>query len=304
MNLTYRKLSSVALASILGFAVPAVIVAQESAVVHPANASTERSDDASVKDFLARKAVQQSRRQIALGKRGADNDAAEVRALFRAGNVERPAPKTSISLANKAGLGDAFETDTVQLLQSVGLNPGRIKALTAAGYDPVTAASAYVRGNATLQQQALLSSAVVVARVSEVRQEDLGDGFRSTVLLEVIDPILGNMKNGKLALRQASGLDAQGRRLDVSSDLSPIPGQSYVLMLSDGLYKQLALESGGKPAGGSIDYFVLFGSSYTLTGESIEGSFPGAEPYASLATLKADLSGVAKQHGAAPSPSF
>ena len=304
MKQAYLKYGGVALASILGFALPAVLAAQDSVPVSSAEASTERSDDASAKNFLSRKAVQQSRRQIALGNRGADNDAAEVRALFRLGNVERPAPKASISPANIAELGDAFETDTVQLMQSVGLNPGRIRALKAAGYDPVTAAAAYVRGNATLQQQALLSSAVVVARVTEVRQEDLGDGFRSTVLLEVIDPILGNVKNGKLALRQASGLDAQGRRLDVSSDLSPIAGQTYVLMLSDGLYKQLALESGGKPAGGSIDYFVLFGSSYTLAGESIEGSFPGAESYTSLATLKADLSGVAKQHGAAPSTSF
>lgn len=295
----YRlKNGALIIAAISCLTSPKLGSAAQEAAAQQALPAAERSDDAALSEFLAIKTAKQAKRKSALDQRGQGGDEAEIRQLFKNGRIDRPNPSSNVAPANSAALAEAFETDTVQLLQSIGLKPGRVRSLTKAGYDPVEAAAAYVRGSATLQQQALLSSAVVVARVSEVRQEDLGDGYHSTVVLDVTEAILGRYRSGKIALRQASGIDSQGRQIEVSSDLHPAPGQSYILMLSDGLYKQTALESGGKPAGGAIEYFVLFGSSYTLDGDVIEGSFPGAAPMSSLTAFKADLAQVSKQHGA------
>jgi len=133
--------------------------------------------------------------------------------------------------------------------------------------------------------------------VTGVRDEQTGDGFRSTLLLEIVDPIAGRSPNRPVALRQLSGRDKDGSNVEVSSDLRPGEGQTYVVMLSNGLYEQLAAESGGEPAGkasGATRNYVLLGSSYLVQGDSLVATEPGATPTASLSQLKTLLTPLAK----------
>ena len=186
------------------------------------NARQNRTDDQAVAGFLNRKRERQARREAALSRRGNAADQQELRRLYRALNIPRPNPRAQISAANQSALAESFETDSIQLLQSLNFKPARIRRLSDAGLNPLQAAAAYTRGTATVTEYALLSDVVAVARVVEVRNERLGDGFRSTVLLEITDSILGRAPNRPIALRQRSGEDENGQTLRVTSELQAV----------------------------------------------------------------------------------
>lgn len=260
-------------------------------------ARAKRTNDQAVSGFLSRKKQRQQRRERALGERGNPTDAQELRRLYRALNIPKPNPKAQVSAANETALSESFETDAVLLLQSLNFRPARVKRLSDAGFNPLQAAAGYIRGTASIVDQGLLSDIVAVVRVTGVRDEQLGDGFRSTVLLEIVDPIAGRSPNKPIALRQLSGKDTDGSMIEVSSDLKPTDGQSYVVMLSNGLYEQLARESGGQPASqtkGATRSFVLLGSSYLVQGDSLVATDTGAAATASLSQLKTTLAPLAK----------
>lgn len=262
-----------------------------------AEARARRTNDEAVSNFLNRKKQRQQRRERALGERGNATDAQELRRLYRALNIPKPSPKAQISSANETALGESFETDAVQLLQSLNFRPARIKKLADAGFNPLQAAAGYIRGTSTIVDQGLLSDIVAVVRVTAVRNEQLGDGFRSTVLLEIVDPIAGRSPNKPIALRQLSGQDTDGSTIEVSTDLKPSDGQTYVVMLSNGLYEQLARESGGQPAGkaaGATRNYVLLGSSYQVQGDSLVATDGGATSTTSLSQLKTTLAPLAR----------
>lgn len=286
-----------------GSAIAISALAQESSPT-PADSALSaeragRTDEQNLSAFLTRKQVQQEKRSAGLARRGTNRDEAELRQIYRALGTAKPRPNTALSPASLSALETAMETDAVQLIQSLDITPQRVKQLASAGFDPLVASAAYIRGSATLVQQALLADVVALVTVGTVRNEDLGDGFRSTVVFDVVDPITGRIKGSQVALRQMSGDVAGGGTVEVFSDIKAQPGQSYLLMLSSGLYQQMADESGGKPASGPVDFHVLFGSSYTVSGDTLVPSFPGAEPRTSLSALKTELSELSRARGTA-----
>ena len=266
------------------------------------NARQNRTDDQAVAGFLNRKRERQARREAALSRRGNAADQQELRRLYRALNIPRPNPRAQISAANQSALAESFETDSIQLLQSLNFKPARIRRLSDAGLNPLQAAAAYTRGTATVTEYALLSAVVAVARVVEVRNERLGDGFRSTVLLEITDSILGRAPNRPIALRQRSGEDENGQTLRVTSDLQAVDGQSYLVMLSAGLYEQLATEGAGNPAAsaqGAARNYVQLGPTYLVHGDTLTPVDTGEVSPTTLSQLKATLAPVARARNTA-----
>ena len=266
------------------------------------NARQNRTDDQAVAGFLNRKRERQARREAALSRRGNAADQQELRRLYRALNIPRPNPRAQISAANQSALAESFETDSIQLLQSLNFKPARIRRLSDAGLNPLQAAAAYTRGTATVTEYALLSDVVAVARVVEVRNERLGDGFRSTVLLEITDSILGRAPNRPIALRQRSGEDENGQTLRVTSDLQAVDGQSYLVMLSAGLYEQLATEGAGNPAAsaqGAARNYVQLGPTYLVQGDTLTPVDTGEVSPTTLSQLKATLAPVARARNTA-----
>ena len=266
------------------------------------NARQNRTDDQAVAGFLNRKRERQARREAALSRRGNAADQQELRRLYRALNIPRPNPRAQISAANQSALAESFETDSIQLLQSLNFKPARIRRLSDAGLNPLQAAAAYTRGTATVTEYALLSDVVAVARVVEVRNERLGDGFRSTVLLEITDSILGRAPNRPLALRPRPGEDENGQTLRVTSDLQAVDGQSYLVMLSAGLYEQLATEGAGNPAAsaqGAARNYVQLGPTYLVQGDTLTPVDTGEVSPTTLSQLKATLAPVARARNTA-----
>ncbi|MBR0406019.1 MAG: hypothetical protein IJI68_12605 [Eggerthellaceae bacterium] len=266
------------------------------------NARQNRTDDQAVAGFLNRQRERQARREAALSRRGNAADQQELRRLYRALNIPRPNPRAQISAANQSALAESFETDSIQLLQSLNFKPARIRRLSDAGLNPLQAAAAYTRGTATVTEYALLSDVVAVARVVEVRNERLGDGFRSTVLLEITDSILGRAPNRPIALRQRSGEDENGQTLRVTSDLQAVDGQSYLVMLSAGLYEQLATEGAGNPAAsaqGAARNYVQLGPTYLVQGDTLTPVDTGEVSPTTLSQLKATLAPVARARNTA-----
>ena len=266
------------------------------------NARQNRTDDQAVAGFLNRKRERQARREAALSRRGNAADQQELRRLYRALNIPRPNPRAQISAANQSALAESFETDSIQLLQSLNFKPARIRRLSDAGLNPLQAAAAYTRGTATVTEYALLSDVVAVARGVEVRNERLGDGFRSTVLLEITDSILGRAPNRPIALRQRSGEDENGQTLRVTSDLQAVDGQSYLVMLSAGLYEQLATEGAGNPAAsaqGAARNYVQLGPTYLVQGDTLTPVDTGEVSPTTLSQLKATLAPVARARNTA-----
>lgn len=224
-----------------------------------------RSDDQAVTSFLQRKKSEQGKRTATLQRRSRAADLAQLRSLYRAAGITPPGANARLSAANQAALAETMEMDILQLLQALDLNPGKVRQLSGGGLDPVTAASAFVRGTSTLEQQALLAELTAVVRVVGVEPGESGDGYGSSVRLEVVEVLAGMAPAGGIVLRQQSSPD-----LYVSSDLAPSPGQTYVLMLSNEMYRQNAAEAGSAGGGSEAgSRYVLFGSAFGVEGDRL-----------------------------------
>lgn len=214
--------------------------------------------------FLQRKKAEQGRRASTLQQRSRAADLAQLRSLYRAAGITAPGANARLSAANQTALAETMEMDVLQLLQALDLNPGKVRQLSGAGLDPVTAAAAFVRGTATLEQQALLADLTAVVRVVAVEPGGAGDGYGSSVRLEVVEVLAGAAPAGGIVLRQQSSPD-----LYVSSDLAPSPGQTYVLMLSNEMYRQNAAEAGSAGGSEAGSRYVLFGSAFGVEGDRL-----------------------------------
>lgn len=306
-HFSVRVLEACALSGLSAYAVAqdassaASVQADAPQQVDPAIASARqsRTDDQAVASFLNRKKERQAERNAVLQRRGLSNDQSELRRLYRALGISRPKPRAQITAANEEALGASLETDSVQLLQSLGFKPGRVRRLADAGFNPLQAASNYVRGTATVIDYALLSDIVAVARVTEIRDERLGDGFRSTVMLDVTDSIIGRAPSRPIGLRQQSGTDENGQTVRVTSELQAVDGQSYLVMLSSGLYDQLASENGNgngtaTAARGTAGNYVRSGVVYLVQGDDLTPIGSSEASGTTISQLKQTLAPVAR----------
>lgn len=258
-------------------------------------AAAPRSQDEAASQFLSRKRSEQGKREEVIGRRGRGAEAGQLRALYRAAGIRGPAARAGLSVENAAALNQSLETDALQLLQSLGFKPGQVRQLASAGTNPVVAAANLVRGTSTLQDQAVLADLVAVVRVVSAGDADLGDGYGSSVRLQVVEALSGTAPSQEITLRQQSSSD-----LYVSSDLRPEPGQTYLLVLSSELYEQVALEA-GRSQRDVRDTYVLLGFAFGVEGDRLTPTPVGGEPTMTLSQVRSSLQGLKQAKSAASS---
>lgn len=151
--------------------------------------------------------------------------------------------------------GRAQSLDVARFLVTIGLTAADIRALRAAGVDPV---DAWIRQNgfSTPANRAVLAREVVVAEPVRVHDARLGDGYRSTVVLRVVEGLKGAARPGDmLTMRLVSG--HEGDDYVQSNEEPPLldglpgamtPGTRWLLYLSDGFYARNAALVGGRLA--------------------------------------------------------
>ena len=277
-------LSALLLGSVL---TPNTVIAQQGS--GDGAVGSQRSDEGAVDAFLERKRSEQQNRETALGRRSANAEIAQLKALYRAATIAAPSANGKISAAKLTMLSESLETDSLQLLRALNFNPGKIQQMIRSGANPLLAASNFIRGNSSLDEQALLADITMVARVVSIVNERSGDGFRSTVMLQPIEVLAGRAPKGNVALRQASGLDGDGSTIDVSTDIQPAVGNTFLLMLSSALYAQTVEEGGSKPARKPIDAHILFGSAYQVDGDKLTAVNLGSSPDVSLTQFRSSI---------------
>ena len=142
---------------------PNAVIAQQPSDVGAAG--SQRSDEVAVDAFLERKRREQQNRETALGRRSANAEIAQLKALYRAATISVPGANGKISAAKLTMLSESLETDSLQLLRALNFNPGKIQQMVGSGANPLLAASNFIRGNASLEEQTLLADITMVARL-------------------------------------------------------------------------------------------------------------------------------------------
>lgn len=245
--------------------------------VSTAPPGVERSTADPVESFLDRTAERQRGRENAFARRGLSGVDGQLRALAATARIAPPG--LGRAGATRPRLEAALTTETIQFLAAAGVRPGDVQRARAGGVDLFEAASAAIRGVATFDQQAALTSHVVVAEVVQARQAGGGDGFGSSIGFRVIDSLRGPLEPGAdFVLRQASGAEK-----DVSSDLRPEVGERFLLLLSRDYYEQLAAEAGQSPMSGAYAQLL---PGFLLRGDEVLPTVIGQPAVASLSAAR------------------
>jgi hypothetical protein len=236
--------------------------------------------------FLERRARDQQRRLQALDARGKGAGLRELNGLLRGAKLA-PAG-LGRNAAERGRLEDALAVEVAQLLAALNHDAGDVQRSRQGPVDLAEAAAAAIRGRATFQQMAALAEHIVVVEASTpLAADERGDGFASTIQLKVVESLRGSSDVGRLLdLRQVSG-----RAVRVSTDLTPEPGQRYLLLLSSGLYQQQALEKGGRGRGTA---YVQALPGYRLEGESLAPISHGPPLVTTLAAARAAIAGLSR----------
>lgn len=172
------------------------------------------------------------------------------------------------SVARLWRLDESLITDAAQFLTLLEIRPTRGRALQAGGFDPFEAAVAYVRGEPTMLQLAILGDQVVIATPTSVTYEDLGDGYGSTVELTVNEVLSGREnRNNTIRYRQRSG-----ETTGYVGDLTPEDRNQSLFVLSRGQYREFATSNGATPVvnrNGRPAYFTTMSSRFEVDGDQI-----------------------------------
>lgn len=250
------RLSKIALACSIAGAVTAVAVAaQESGTAEGPVAPA-----AAVDKFLSDKGAEQARASAAFQSRGRSADNAEIRNMLRAASIEKAKP-FDIDAGRSAALTESLALDAADYLTSLGYKAVDIRTLAKAGFDPLGAAARLIRGTSSQMDRIALSPYVVAGEVVDVRVEDVGDGFGSTVVFrprEVLASPQGSTLRGDILIRQESGIMTGRGQTFFTSDLKAGERGQQVLLLSDQRYEQVAAQKGkrGKGNGANSTYMV------------------------------------------------
>ncbi len=257
--------------------------------------ASNTDDEQAVQQFLDRKATAQARRDARLAKQGTGADDRELRRLIRAKGIAPPKPGLKIKTSQEEALQTSLVTDAAQFLALIDLRPGKIRTLEQGGFNPLEAATNYIRGSGSLLDQAILSDRTIVASVRSVKAEDLGDGFGSTVVLDVSDTLVRPTAPPRILVRQRSG-KVQGEDIFYTNDFAADDRRTYLLSLSRGAYDDDATTSGGttvtKP-NGRPRYYSSIGVRFIVDGDTATPLF-GTDGPTSVAVAKSQLAGLAK----------
>jgi len=133
-----------------------------------------------------------------------------------------------------ANIIDSHFTHLSNRLHILGFNPGNITSLSNQGIDVVDAALA--GSNATITQQAILSEYVYEITIESIVNEDLEDGYLSTVL-GIINNRLKQKRNMKqVKIRLESGKTNDGKIVSAEDEWNPKVGEKYIVFVSEELY--------------------------------------------------------------------
>lgn len=229
-----------------------------------------KGDDEIVQSFLADKARGRGNTDATHQKRGKGASASEMRRMVKALSFEKPAPFDKLPATSSDALSESLAFDAADYLISVGWEPNDIRAMTRSGFDPLTAAIRLIRGSSTQDDRIMLSPIIVIGEIKSVSNEDLSDGFGSTVSFQaksVIASPRGKPLPPTLLIRQKSGLMTGRGREVIGSDFGEADiGRTYMLLLSDDRYQQSSGEGGKQGKGGSPDaLFVVLSAFDAIT---------------------------------------
>ena len=120
-----------------------------------------------------------------------------------------------------------------------GLNTERIAALESRGIDVLEIA---LKPGITLTpaESAVLSELVIVGRIKRIEQtQEPGDGYRSSVVVEVVETLVGQAPGDEIVIRQLSGdVGPGGEWVRYSTDFHKFDEEQEVLFfLSNTLYR-------------------------------------------------------------------
>lgn len=135
------------------------------------------------------------------------------------------------------GRQEEFAESFAFILALQGLSVAEMERLEEEGVGVMDFVSA--GPGASLVETAVATEVVVIGEVKDyIVTLEPGDGYRSSVIIEVIETLKGEIPADKIVLRQPSGLGINGKYgVRVSTDLRPEPGQRYLFYLSNSLYR-------------------------------------------------------------------
>ncbi len=258
--------------------------------------SVEENNSKAVDYFLDQKSKFQQRRGARISARGETEVSRDVEKLLRALDIKKPKPFDTANQTQIDSLQNSLIMDATQLLVLVDMKPGRIKQLQSAGSDPLISAISLVRGTATLRDQAILADYTVLAKISAVKFESLGDGFGSTVTFDVVKSYVGPPAIKRLQVRQMSGKSDDGSQALYSGDMLPGDEQTYLISLSHGAYEEGVIATNKQPelnTNGRAKYLAQLGTRYMLDGQNLI-PIHGTTGATDLTSADKELAGVSK----------
>lgn len=159
---------------------------------------------------------------------GLDQEALQLEAFLLEGLQIR---KPFLDTARQKGIARYFAF----VMTVSGLNAEKAERLEAEGVDFIHAITADTR---PLSEQSLLADLVVVGDIIDVVEtQEPGDGFRSSLVIEVQTLLQGETLTDTLFIRQRSGLSTDEADEQASRDLRPEIGERYLFLLSNGMYR-------------------------------------------------------------------
>jgi hypothetical protein len=145
-----------------------------------------------------------------------------------------------------------------------------------------------------------LAPFVVAGEFVDVRVEDLGDGFGSTVVFrpqQVLASPQGSTLRGDILIRQESGrMTGRGRTFFTSDFKAAEPGR-HLLLLSDQRYEQVAAQKGkrGRANGPGSTYMVRAAfDQLPLSPDGAKFLNPLDDGTTTVAALQSKLEGIRK----------
>lgn len=194
------------------------------------------TQEARTAEFIRLTQRAQGMQEGALRQSVGDTELRGVEGLVKAVALNLPQPVFVKNPQQLTTIQELFVRDVALRLSSLGFKAGDIRARQGGGADLVNAAAAAVRGSATPAQLLLLSDTAFEGRVLSVDLADAkGDGFNSSLVLEVVQPTKGVKAGDRITIRQFSG-NVNGRAIRRSSDYLGKPGSSVRVIASRALY--------------------------------------------------------------------
>jgi hypothetical protein len=265
----------------------------------PGAASGPVSAEAAVDDFRSDKAAEQARAGAAFQARGRGADAAEIRNMLRAASLEKAKP-FGIDERRSVALTESLAIDAADYLVSLGYKAVDVRTLAQAGFDPLGAAARLIRGTSSQMDRIVLAPYVVAGEVVDVRVEDLGDGFGSTVVFrphEVLAAPQGANLRGDILIRQESGTSTGRGPVFYTSDFRGGEPGRHVLLLSDQRYEHVSAQKGKRGRGNGPGSTYMVRSAFDqlpLAGDGTRFASPLEDGTATVEALRTKVQAVRK----------